>query len=145
MAQPLSFLIISHFALSQKQPALVDNLAIFMPVPITSKKARQRGYNQSSVVAKILSLYYGLPLQTKNLIKIKNTNNQVGLNKQERQNNILGAFAIKNPDLINGKTIFLVDDVFTTGATMEEAAKTLKAAGAKKVFGIAIAREGLEK
>ncbi|MDD5433428.1 MAG: ComF family protein [Candidatus Pacebacteria bacterium] len=145
LCQPLAFLIISHFMLTQNQQALVDKSAVFIPVPITTKKLRKRGYNQSAVVAKILSIYYGLDLQTKNLMKIKNTQDQVGLSRQERQHNIFGAFVIKNPDLIAKKTIFLVDDVFTTGATMEECARVLKANGAKKVYGIAIAREGLEK
>lgn len=144
LSAPLAFLIISHFALLEKQEIFNSPQAILMPVPIAPKKERGRGYNQSAVVAKILSLYYRAPLQTKNLIKIKNTPNQVGLKKEERQNNIANAFSVRQPELVNAKTIFLVDDVFTTGATMEEAARVLKLAGAKKVWGIAICREGLE-
>ena len=143
LSAPLAFLIISHFALLEKQELFNSSGAILMPVPIAPKKERERGYNQSAVVAKILSLYYRAPLQTKNLIKIKNTPNQVGLKKEERWGNIAGAFSVRQPEKIVGKTIFLVDDVFTTGATMEEAARVLKLAGAKKVWGIAIAREGL--
>ncbi|MDD4989779.1 MAG: ComF family protein [Candidatus Pacebacteria bacterium] len=138
----LAFLIISHFALLEKQEIFTPS-AILMPVPIAPKKEKERGYNQSAVVAKILSLYYKVPLQTKNLIKIKNTPNQVGLKKEKRWGNIAGSFSVRWPELIKAKTIFLVDDVFTTGATMEECAKVLKLAGAKKVWGIAICREGL--
>lgn len=141
----LANLIISHFALAEKHPSALFNRsgqAIFMPIPLFKKKEKQRGYNQSAILAEILAIYYHLPLQKNNLIKIKNTKSQTEFNKQKREQNIANAFAVKNPDLIFKKTIFLVDDVFTTGSTMEECAKTLKLAGAKKVFGIVVAREG---
>ncbi len=143
LSAPLAFLIISHFALAEKQGVFQAPWAIFLPVPIHAKKMRKRGYNQSALLAKHLAGYFPLPLITKALVKIKNTPNQVGLKKEQRQQNIFNAFAVVQPEKIVGKTIFLVDDVFTTGATMEECAKVLKLAGAKKVWGIAIAREGL--
>jgi ComF family protein len=141
---PLASLIISHFALAEKQAVFENPKAVFMPVPLFKRKEKMRGYNQSAVIAKILSAYYQLPFQKNNLIKIKNTKSQTEFSKQEREQNIADAFSIKNPDLISGKTIFLVDDVFTTGSTLEECAKTLKATGAKKVYGIVVAREGFE-
>jgi predicted amidophosphoribosyltransferase len=64
------------------------------------------------------------------------------LTKEQREKNLKNVFAIKNPDLIFGKKVFLVDDVYTTGSTMEECCLALKRAGAKSVWGIAIAREG---
>lgn len=140
---PLANLIISHFALAEKQEIFKNPEAIFMPVPLFKRKEKKRGYNQSAVLAKILSVYYQLPIQKNNLVKIKNTKSQTEFKKQEREQNIANVFAIKNPGLINGKTIFLVDDVFTTGSTLEECAKTLKTNGAKKVYGIVVAREGL--
>lgn len=143
---PLTTLIISHFALTEKHPLTLlhqPKQGVFMPVPLFKKKEKQRGYNQSALIAQILSIYYKLPLQKNNLIKIKDTQSQTKFNKQQRQQNIANAFVIKNPDLINGKTIFLIDDVFTTGSTMEECAKILKANGALKVFGIVVARESL--
>lgn len=143
-ALPLASLIIYYFALIEKRPSARSGQAIFMPVPITNKKLRQRGFNQSSVIAKILSIYYQLPFSGSNLVKIKNTKSQADLDRVERQENVKNAFLIKNPNLIAGKTIFLVDDVFTTGATMRECAKILKLAGAKKVFGIVVAMENLE-
>ena len=149
---PLASLIISHFALAEKQEIFNPSAsseqapsAIFMPVPLFKRKEKKRGYNQSAIIAKILSIYYQLPFQKNNLIKIKNTKSQTEFSRQEREQNIANAFAIKNPDLISGKTIFLVDDVFTTGSTLEECAETLKANGARKVFGIVVAREGLQK
>nr|HPI41827.1 phosphoribosyltransferase family protein [Pseudobdellovibrionaceae bacterium] len=146
LSLPLTSLIISHFALSQKQHIFNSQKncnKIFMPTPLHKNKEKSRGFNQSALVAQILSAYYNLPLQENNLIKIKSTQSQTTFNKQQRQKNIANAFAIKNPDLISNKTIFLIDDVFTTGSTMEECAKILKANGASKVFGIVIARENL--
>lgn len=141
LALPLATLIISHFALAEKNPSASSGQALFMPVPITNKKLRQRGYNQSALIAKILSIYYQIPFSGNNLVRTKNTKEQASLGQAERQENVLGAFNTKNPDLIVGKTIFLVDDVYTTGATMQECARALKESGASKVFGIAIARE----
>lgn len=138
-ALPLATLIIYHFALIENRPS-----GVFMPVPISNKKLRERGYNQSAVLAKILSMYYQLPFSSNNLIKIKNTKSQADLGRKERQENVLDSFAIKNPDLINGKTVFLIDDVFTTGSTMQECAKVLKIAGASKIYGIVVAKESLE-
>ncbi len=143
LSLPLACLIISYFSLTEKQDILTNPKAIFMPVPLFKRKEKSRGYNQSKEIAEILSLYYKLPLQKNNLIKIKNTKSQTEFNKQERALNIAESFAIKNPCLIEGKTIFLIDDVFTTGSTMEECARTLKTATAKKVYGIVVAREGL--
>ncbi len=140
---PLSSLIISHFLLAEKTELFKIPEAVFMPVPLFIKKEKKRGYNQSMVIAEILSIYYKLPIQKNNLIKIKNTKSQTEFNKKEREENIANAFTIKNPALISEKTIFLIDDVFTTGATMEECAKTLKSAGASRVYGIVVAREGL--
>ncbi len=141
LAMPLAYLIISHFALMEKRPSASSGQAIFMPVPITNKKLKQRGYNQSALIAKILSLYYQMPFSGNNLIKIKDTKNQADLNKEQRQENIKNAFLIKNPELITGKIVYLVDDVYTTGATMCECARILKIAGTSNVHTITIARE----
>ena len=143
LSLPLAYLIISHFALTEKQKIFANPKAIFMSVPLFKKKEKSRGYNQSKEIAEILSIYYRLPLQKNNLIKVKNTKSQTNFSKKERVLNIANSFTIKNPSLVEGKTIFLIDDVFTTGATMEECTRTLKKAGAKKVFGIVVAREGL--
>lgn len=144
LAFPLASLIISHFALAEKQTIFKNPEAVFMPVPLFKRKEKMRGYNQSAIIAEILSAYYQVPIQKNNLVKVKNTKSQTEFSKQERERNIVNAFVVRSSDLINGKTIFLVDDVFTTGSTMEECAKILKANGAKKVYGIVVAREGLK-
>jgi len=138
------YLIVSHFLLIKNKTILEDkNNSLLIPVPISSFKKRWRGYNQSEEIAKQLSVSLKIPILIDNLIKIKKTQPQFNLSKDERIENVKNVFKIKNAQEIQGKRIFLVDDVFTTGATMEECARVLKNAGVKNVFGIAITREGL--
>jgi ComF family protein len=144
LAKPLAFLIISHFLLSENKLILKEQENSFLiPVPLRVYKKRNRGFNQSEEITKYLSDFFKIPYQFNNLIKIKKTQSQVELKREERERNIRGAFKLKNPQLVRGKRIFLVDDVFTTGATMEEAARVLKTAGAREVWGIVVAREPL--
>ncbi len=144
LAPFLASLIITHFIKTQNTNIFTagENL-VFIPVPLTIRKKRKRGYNQAELVAQILAGYFQRPLLAEVLIKIKKTPSQVGLSFQKRSENIRDGFVIKKPAAIAGKKIFLVDDVFTTGSTMEECAKTLKVAGAKTVWGITVAREPL--
>jgi len=136
------YLIISHFLLIENKTILEDkNNSLLIPVPISSFKKRWRGYNQSEEIAKQLSISLKIPILIDNLIKNKKTQSQFNLSKDERMENVKNVFEIKNAQEVQGKRIFLVDDVFTTGATMEECSKKLKEAGARSVFGIAIARE----
>ncbi len=107
-------------------------------VPITARKEKERGFNQAEVIADKLSRFIGikkLPL----LKKIKETGDQANLKKEERVRNVKGVFEL------NGKhqgteNVLLVDDVFTSGATMQECSRILKRAGIKKVWGFAIAK-----
>ena len=110
---------------------------LVVPVPLSKKKLRHRGYNQAELIAKELSDNVRADI----LFKKFHTKSQVEVkDKEERLANIIGSFAIKNPEKIKGKKIILIDDVLTTGATMREAKKVLKNAGAKKVVGIVVAR-----
>ncbi len=144
LGKPLAFLIISHFLLSGKEKIFkpLEN-SLFLPIPLSFYKKRWRGFNQTEEIGKYLSEFFKVPLLSNNLIKIKKTQPQVELKKEERIKNIQGAFKVKEPAKIRGKRIFLVDDVFTTGSTMEEAARVLKIAGAREVWGVVVAREPL--
>ena len=145
LSRPLAFLIISHF-LASKNEKIFENRenSFLVPVPLSSFRERWRGFNQAELIAKELSLVSEIPVATKNLVKSRKTEFQAKLKKEQRQENVRGAFSIKNPEQIRGKTLFLIDDVFTTGATMEECALVLKQGGAKRVWGIAVAREIME-
>ncbi len=113
----------------------------FVPVPLSKKRERLRGFNQAEKLAKALKLK-----PVKNLlVRTKETKPQFDLKFEQRKDNVKGVFAI-NPNLLTRNlqnlSLCLVDDVATTGSTLFECAKTLKMAGAKRVYGVTIARGG---
>ena len=140
LSQPLSSLIITHFE-SYEKPALFiqekDDF-IIIPVPLSQKRLKWRGFNQAEEIAKNLSMYLQIPLFNNILTKNKETFFQSRLSKEERENNLISSFSCNKQ--IKNEKVLLVDDIYTTGSTMEECAKTLKKAGAIKVIGITIAR-----
>lgn len=119
----------------------IDQFDLLMPIPLFPSKHRERGYNQAELLALEIKKKYNINISKNNLIKKKNTQNHAQLDKKERFTNIQGAFKIRHPDGVCGKSILLIDDLLTTGATASEAAKTLKLNGAKQVgvFCLAIA------
>ncbi len=106
---------------------------VIVPIPLFSTKLRERGYNQSLLIAKILSDQFKIPVLDNNLVRVKNTKSQSLLDRKERWTNIKGAFKIKNPLIFSDKRILLIDDLLTTGATTSEAANVLKDNGAEIV------------
>ena len=145
LAKTLASILVEHFIKTEKNTNEIWNNGVLIPVPIYKDKLKIRGYNQSEELAKELSKVLQIPVISDALVKIKHTESQMELNKEEREKNLLAAFTInKNratSDVAQFSRIFLVDDVYTTGSTMAECAKTLKSAGAKTVWGICIARE----
>ena len=150
LAKTLALLLAEHFFLSGNNKEDVWHNSVLIPVPLDKNKLKSRGYNQAEELSKELSKILKVPVISDNLIKIKSTKSQMELSKEERERNLQGAFAISPSSLratakqsfnLKDKKLFLVDDVYTTGSTMEECAKVLKQAGAKQVWGIAIARE----
>lgn len=114
---------------------------VLVPVPVHQKRERERGYNQSYLIARELSRLSGLPLDASCLFRKINTPPQVRTTSAlERQINIADAFACANNRLA-GKDVLLIDDVSTSGATLNTCARTLKAAGAASVWGLVIALE----
>jgi len=103
-------------------------------VPITKKRLRERGYNQTNLIAKELSKSLDIEYIPNMLVKIKDTEHQSKLSKTERKFNIKNCFDVADIYNIAGKKILLIDDIFTTGATVNECSKMLKKAGAKKVI-----------
>jgi len=142
LAGTLASILIEHFIISGKNTDEIWDNGILVPVPLDKKKMKIRGYNQSEELAKELSKVLQIPMISNNLIKVKNTKPQMELSKEEREKNLENAFAIKNPEKFSGKKIFLVDDVYTTGSTMQQCAKVLKENGAKNIWGVVLAREG---
>lgn len=120
---------------------------ILIPIPLSPKRQRERGYNQAELICKKLieideksNLANNFRLEKNVLIKIKETEHQVNIkDRRDRLKNLSGSFSIKNGELIKGKNIILIDDVLTTGATLTEAKKILKKIGAKKVIAFTVA------
>ena len=116
---------------------------LLIPIPLHKRKRRQRGFNQSELLTKAVALHFSLNLHPEILLRIKNNPPQAKINNFiERQKNIKDVFQISNSNLnlIKNKWIILIDDVYTSGATIQEAAKILKNNGAKKVIGLVLAR-----
>ena len=139
LAKPLTDLIITHFLLLDKAHNFWEG-KILVSIPLSKRKLKKRGFNQAEEVAEELSKIFKIPLIFNCLVKIKETPPQAELSEKERKENIKGLFLVKEKEEVKDKKILLVDDVYTTGATMEEAAKVLKEAGAKEVRGIVVAR-----
>lgn len=106
---------------------------IIVSVPMHKFDKRKRGYNQSELIAKHLSKLSGYEYNGKSLIKVKRTNSQKQLTEVQRRKNLIKAFEVKDKSLFSDKQIILVDDIITTGATLNECAKILKRAGASNV------------
>lgn len=112
--------------------------AILVPVPLHIKRKNLRGFNQSEIFVRSLAQKFGQPYYEA-LLRSKETKSQVGLKKDDRRKNVKDAFSIKKGVDVMGKNILLVDDVYTSGATMQEACKVLKKAGARSVWAMTIA------
>lgn len=111
---------------------------LVIPLPLSKKRQRWRGFNQAEILARELSAHFSYDLNL-NLKRVKHKKPQAELNETERLNNVAGVFSFTGAEL-NGRTIILIDDVVTTGATLNEAARVLKAAGAKQVYGLVLAK-----
>jgi len=142
LAKPLASLIIEHFRLlDNKPPFLAEGKNfVLIPIPLEKEKLKHRGFNQAGEISKELSTFLTIPLISNCLVKTRETIPQAELTKEERRENIKGVFLVKNRKLVKDKKILLLDDIYTTGSTMEEAARVLKEAGAKEIIGIVVAR-----
>ena len=113
---------------------------VIIPIPLSSKRLRERGYNHAEIIGHHVAKYFHLVISNKLLVRIKDTKPQYKLNKRERLENVQGAFGIaKNASIPN--SVILVDDLATSLATLKEAAKVLKQKGSKRVLGVTFARE----
>ena len=116
---------------------------LIMPVPLHPKKLRERRFNQSLLLARSMSVVEELDIDCLSLRRLKNTKPQTVLSSREREKNVRNAFGIAEAKSLKGKKILLVDDVATTGSTMNECASVLKKAGCDSVLCLALARTAL--
>lgn len=113
---------------------------LIVPVPLHRSRLRQRGFNQAVLLGRTISRQLSLPMRLDILVRSRSTEPQIELSAAERRVNVKGAFTVNRPDLVAGRRILLLDDVMTTGSTMDECAKELKNAGAEFVIAATIAR-----
>ena len=150
LAEPLAELINTRcFSVKHRVFYFDKSEWIIIPIPLSSKRLRERGYNQAELIAKhLLDKIKTSDVEIKNigcltdvLYKKFHTESQVNVkDREKRLKNMKGSFGIKNPELIKNKNIILIDDVSTTGATISEAEKTLLKAGAKKIIAMVVAK-----
>lgn len=114
--------------------------ALVMPVPLHPKRLRERGFNQGLLLARPVARRLGADLDYLSLRRIKDTRSQTGLKSDERRKNVRRAFELIDPGAVKKRTVILVDDVATTGSTLNECARVLRRSGARKVFCLVLAR-----
>lgn len=117
-----------------KQTPAFNQCEIILPVPMSRGRLRERGYNQAELLASEVSRGLGIPMLTNVVAKNMETSPQMGLTREQRRQNLIGAFHVIDPSKIKGKTILIIDDVYTTGSTVSIIAETLKAHGAGKIY-----------
>jgi ComF family protein len=126
-------------ATSSAQAVLARN-AVLVPVPLHPRRRRERGFNQSELLAAELARRLHLEVAPAALVRRKDTPPQAGLSAAARRRNVAGAFAVRRRAQVAGRVVVLVDDVLTTGATSLACARMLKEAGATEVRLLAVAR-----
>ncbi|MDX6557327.1 MAG: hypothetical protein QOF72_376 [Blastocatellia bacterium] len=127
------------FTTQQREPLKSANLII--PVPLHPERERERGFNQAWLLARELARLSGLPLDAHSVVRRTHTSrHRAGMDARARRKSVADAFAVRHPKLVAGRRVLLVDDVFTSGATVSACAAALKDAGAEEVFVLTLAR-----
>ncbi len=136
LAHPLGALLAEY----EDPEFSMGEMDLLIPVPLHSRRLRARGYNQSLLLARPISRRRSIPLNYSALVRTRPTQPQTQLSGPERRKNIRGAFEVRDADAVRGKKVLLIDDVLTTGATVQECARALLRAGADRVDVLTVAR-----
>ena len=138
----LSKMFFEFFVKNKKICGFLKKYDIIIPVPMTYKKIKERGYNQTQLIARLITENIeSLTLKEDILIKYKENNTQSKLTKQQRVENVKDVYKLRNNKIIKGKNVLIFDDVYTTGATCNECAKTLIKANTNKIGVMTIAKD----
>jgi ComF family protein len=124
--------LLAHFT-----PAEVD---VVVPVPLHPVRLRERSYNQAGLLSEALAQRIGRRYDGRSLVRVRKTESQTQFDAAHRRTNLLGAFAVARPEWVRGRCALLVDDVMTTGATLNECARVLKKSGVRTVWGLTVGR-----
>lgn len=140
--KPYMYVCFVNFILKNKK--IFEKLQSYdtiVPVPISKKRMKERGYNQSLLIARELSKELNISLQVNCLLKTRNIIEQSKLNKEQRKENIQNVYELKNREILNNKQILLIDDIYTTGSTVNECAKILQQAKPEKIDVLVVAKD----
>ena len=140
LAEPLGHLLATF--LQEDKTLQSFSFDAVVPVPLHSFRRRARGFNQAERLAQVIAKECAIPLDAKNLLRIRATRAQASLGGVSRRGNLEGAFALRNPHAFAGKSLLLLDDVLTTMSTVSACARILKNGGAKQVIILGLARGG---
>jgi ComF family protein len=138
--EPLGRWFANRLAEVARREALASGVDVVVPVPLHRQRQRERGYNQADLIAKPLARKLGLPYRAVLLVRTKPRPDKHILSLEERWESVRGAFATRPGSKVDNLRVLLIDDVMTTGATLDAAAKALRGAGAKSVIGLTVAR-----
>jgi len=127
------------FEYLKKYSIYPEKNGIVIPIPLHRGRLAERGFNQAEIIGQILARKLNLEFEKRILRRIKHTQSQTELTRELRKNNVAGVFQVKKREFIKDRIVFLLDDVKTTGVTLEEAAGVLRGAGAKRIIAITVA------
>ncbi|MCX5726280.1 MAG: ComF family protein [Candidatus Saganbacteria bacterium] len=137
LAPVLAELTIDHLKTGDIDVGKID---LIHSVPLSSRRMKDRGYNQVDLICEPISSHYKIPLEKGIIIRRKETKPQFDLPREKRFENVKDAFIVNDNRPIIGKSVLLVDDIYTTGATVEECSKALREAGAKDIYVLTLSR-----
>ncbi len=133
--------LVNFLLKNQKFFQILQSYDTMISVPISRKRRKERGYNQSELIAKEIAIKLSLEYNPKSLFKAKNIIEQSKLNKEERKKNIQGVYELHNFKILQNKKILLIDDIYTTGSTVNECSKVLNQAQPKKIGVLTLAKD----
>lgn len=139
----LASTIYEFFMNNEKLYGFLKKYDIMIPIPISSSRKRERGYNQSELLARKINRMASIPIEMQVLKKVKHNQPQSSLNRQQRKQNVKNVYKVQNELKIQNKKILLFDDIYTTGSTANECARILKGAGSLTVGILTIAIDQL--
>jgi ComF family protein len=132
---------LTRLLLDAQRRAPIKSANLIVPVPLHPMRERERGFNQASLLARALARLSGLPLDDHSVVRRLHTErHRAAMDAKARRKSVAEAFAARHPKLVAGQRVLLIDDVFTTGATVSACASALKDAGAEEVFVLTVAR-----
>jgi len=142
LVRPLGQMLAQRITQEPKQSHPLDfsQVQAIIPVVLHPRRRAWRGFDQAILLSRVLSRETGIECWERVMARVKDTHVQIGLSPEQRRQNMRGAFQVQDPDKVKGRIFLLVDDVYTTGSTLQEAAKALRRAGAAQVYGLTLTR-----